>query len=276
MVVAPALFPPDSAAAPARFRGGLRRRPAGGHLDRHAATDRHGRRAGRRRTALHPLVGLGDRSTAWLGAAILSLAITQVPSALLELDTSTAAAIETLRWIGCSTRCWRIPFLALLACGIYRPDVHPPDHADPPGPSAPASPSGPRGWPTQLRTRDAASPRRAVLHHRHARLLRRSAQWWSASCCARRPAHVGSQRVHRGGDRGHLRAGGPDRHLGRVRDLGDRGQRFPAGGLRDPGEHRDRAAAPGTEGEREADPTPSPSAPSRPRRRCASRRRRRT
>ena len=58
----------------------------------------------------------GDRSTAWLGAAILSLAITQVPSALLELDSSTAAAIDTPPTVLDSLLA--IPFLALLAFGI--------------------------------------------------------------------------------------------------------------------------------------------------------------
>lgn len=37
----------------------------------------------------------GNAATAWLGAAILALAITQVPSALLELDNSTAVTIQT-------------------------------------------------------------------------------------------------------------------------------------------------------------------------------------
>src|SRR5687768_17098310 len=54
----------------------------------------------------------GDRSTAWLGAAILSLAITQVPSALLELDTSTAAAIDTPPTV--LDTLLALPFLALL------------------------------------------------------------------------------------------------------------------------------------------------------------------
>ena len=58
----------------------------------------------------------GNRGTAWLGAAILSLAITQVPSALLELDSSTAAAIATPPTV--LDTLLAIPFLALLACGV--------------------------------------------------------------------------------------------------------------------------------------------------------------
>ena len=58
----------------------------------------------------------GNRSTAWLGAAILSLAITQVPSALLELDTSAGAVIATPPTV--LDTLLAIPFLALLACGM--------------------------------------------------------------------------------------------------------------------------------------------------------------
>ncbi len=58
----------------------------------------------------------GNQSTAWLGSAILSLAITQGPSALLELDTSTAAALDTPPTVLDSLLA--IPFLVLLACGI--------------------------------------------------------------------------------------------------------------------------------------------------------------
>ena len=57
-------------------------------------------------------------ATAWLGAAVLSLAITQVPSALLELDTATAVAIVTPQTV--LDTLLAVPFIALLAGGLGR------------------------------------------------------------------------------------------------------------------------------------------------------------
>ncbi len=64
-----------------------------------------------------------NKASAWLGAAILSLAITQIPSALLELDTAAAAKIATPYTV--LDTLLAIPFVALLACGIGdRPIAH--------------------------------------------------------------------------------------------------------------------------------------------------------
>jgi len=63
------------------------------------------------------------RASAWLGAAVLSLAITQIPSALLELDRATAARIETPYTV--LDTVLALPFVALLACGLIdRPITH--------------------------------------------------------------------------------------------------------------------------------------------------------
>jgi signal transduction histidine kinase len=65
----------------------------------------------------------GNRASAWMGAAILSLAITQIPAALLELDSATATTIGTPYTV--LDTLLALPFVALLACGMgHRPINH--------------------------------------------------------------------------------------------------------------------------------------------------------
>jgi signal transduction histidine kinase len=57
-----------------------------------------------------------NAATAWLGAALLSLGITQIPSALLELNNATAVAIQTPNTL--LDTLLTLPFIALLAAGM--------------------------------------------------------------------------------------------------------------------------------------------------------------
>lgn len=60
----------------------------------------------------------GNAATAWVSAALLALAIAQIPSALLELDTATAVAIQTPATV--LDTLVTLPFVALLALGMGR------------------------------------------------------------------------------------------------------------------------------------------------------------
>ncbi len=194
MVVVATPEPADSAAAPARLRGGVHRRLAGRHLGRHAAADRHGARAGRRRSALHPLVDLGQPGVGLDGRGHPLPGHHPDPGRAPGARQCDAAA-RSRRRTRCSTRCWRLPFVALLACGIGRPTHQPPDHADPARRHLRQHLRRRAGRLHRLRPRGAAPPLRAVLPHRDARGGGARRCRGRHPDAARRAADVGPQRV---------------------------------------------------------------------------------